>query len=215
MKKKHIGHIPPGTLLPQKSGIVRIHEYLYTEQTEGNRWVSVLGLPGDQDLELLGNRLNVHPMILASIQKDSVHSRVLDQGSYIFIAMPFFSLHMPSKDEPRIETRGVYFFLFPHMLVSIYSGKDNIFMPIEERLTHSKGRIRKLGEDYAREEATCFLRFWNCSSSTWSRTSICSGKKLRTSRQTYSSRRIPYPTLKPIEILHGHCGTCSCRSGNS
>ena len=167
MKKKHIGHIPPGTLLPQKSNIARIHEFLYTEETLSdhdstlsalpgkptgtagtNRWVSVLGTPGDQDLEILGNRLNVHPMILASIQKDSLHSRILDQGSFIFISMPFFSLHMPSKEEPRIETKGVYFLLFPHMLVSIYSGKDNIFIPIEERLTHSRGRIRKLGEDY-------------------------------------------------------------------
>ncbi|MBN2510185.1 MAG: magnesium/cobalt transporter CorA [Spirochaetales bacterium] len=164
MKKKRIGHIPPGTLIPQKSSIVRVYEYRYnesdshgractlaslsTEPSEESRWVSILGKPGDQDLEHIGERLNIHPMVLASIQKDSLHSRMIDQGDYIFITMPFFSLHIPPDDEPRIETRGVFFLLFPHMLVSIYCGKDNIFLPIEERLGNSQARIRKLKEDY-------------------------------------------------------------------
>ena len=164
-------HIPPGTLLQKTSRISAVTVYRYSEsffegksvdaasifdqlgslnnESDGNCWIHIVGEPGNEELLKLGNTLFIHPLQLSAIQKNEIDARSEDHGEYIFSSVPFFDLKQNDQnDDLVLRIGGLFFFLFRNMLLTVSTVKENIFLPVIERLERSIGRIRKMNADY-------------------------------------------------------------------
>lgn len=111
----------------------------------GVRWYDVRGLHDVSVISALGQRFNIHPLVLEDIL--DIHQRpkfeAYDNGfSFIFRALQF------QEDELELSTEQVALFVEKGVVISFQEKDDDLFRAVRERLETSSGRIRQRGSDY-------------------------------------------------------------------
>jgi magnesium transporter len=108
-------------------------------------WIDVNGVSQVKDLEKLGERFKIHPLVLEDILEVGQRPKVEDYDDYLYIVLN--SLRPGAADEELIAEE-ISLVLGPHYVLSFYEGEDDLFAPVRQRLLKAKGRIRKLGADF-------------------------------------------------------------------
>jgi len=158
--------MPPGSLvytgekehLPTKITITRYNEQAIVERQldaftaseltadPGEvTWINVTGITKDKDLEKLGECFNIHPLVLEDILELGQRPKVEDYEDYLYIVL---NSVRPGDEAEQLAAEEISLVLGPHYLLSFYTGADDLYAPIRERLLQGKGRIRKQGADY-------------------------------------------------------------------
>ncbi|MBU4357189.1 MAG: magnesium/cobalt transporter CorA [Proteobacteria bacterium] len=108
-------------------------------------WINVTGITKAKDLEKLGECFKIHPLVLEDILEVGQRPKVEDYDEYLYIVLNSIQ---PVAGGEELVAEEISLILGPHYLLSFYSGDDDIYASIRERLLQAKGRIRKLGADY-------------------------------------------------------------------
>jgi magnesium transporter len=158
--------MPPGSLvytgekahLPAKITITRYNENNFVERqvdalTECHIaddpgeviWINVTGISKVNDLEKVGECFKIHPLVLEDILEVGQRPKVEDYDDYLYIVL---NAIQPVAEGEKLVAEEISLVLGSHYLLSFYSGNDDIYAPIRERLLQAKGRVRKLGADY-------------------------------------------------------------------
>jgi magnesium transporter len=158
--------MPPGSLvytgekahLPAKITITRYNEHTIVErqvdsftecQLVGDpgevTWINVTGISRVNDLEKVGECFKIHPLVLEDILEVGQRPKVEDYDDYLYIVL---NAIQPVAEGEKLVAEEISLVLGSHYLLSFYSGNDDIYAPIRERLLQAKGRVRKLGADY-------------------------------------------------------------------
>jgi magnesium transporter len=158
--------MPPGSLvytgdkghLAAKITITRYNEQTIVErpvdsftecQLSGDpgevTWINVTGISKVTDLENLGECFKIHPLVLEDILEVGQRPKVEDYDEYLYIVLNSIR---PGADGEELAAEEISLVLGPHYLLSFYSGADDLFVSVRERLLQAKGRVRKLGADY-------------------------------------------------------------------
>jgi magnesium transporter len=158
--------MPPGSLvytgdkghLPAKITITRYNEQNIVESqvdafTECQMaadpgevtWINVTGISRVKDLEKVGECFKIHPLVLEDILEVGQRPKVEDYDEYLYIVLNSIQ---PVAEGDKLVAEEISLVLGPNYLLSFYTGADDIYAPIRERLLQNKGRIRKLGADY-------------------------------------------------------------------
>jgi magnesium transporter len=158
--------MPPGSLvytgekahLPAKITITRYNEHTIAErqvdsftecQLVGDpgevTWINVTGISRVNDLEKVGECFKIHPLVLEDILEVGQRPKVEDYDDYLYIVL---NAIQPVAEGEKLVAEEISLVLGAHYLLSFYSGNDDIYAPIRERLLQAKGRVRKLGADY-------------------------------------------------------------------
>lgn len=124
------------------NSVKEIDPYTDTPQVT---WVNVYGLHDTELIKQIGEKFNIHPLVLEDILNTETRPKIEMTDSYIFIAMKMLTYN---KDENRIDTEQVSFILGNSFVFSFLEKSDNIFNPIKDRITNNYGRVRKQTSDY-------------------------------------------------------------------
>jgi len=108
-------------------------------------WINVTGISKVRDLEQVGECYKIHPLVLEDILEVGQRPKVEDYDEYLYIVL---NAIQPVAEGEELVAEEISLILGPDYLLSFYSGADDIFAPIRERLLQAKGRIRKMGADY-------------------------------------------------------------------
>ena len=166
-KRSHKTGLPPGALVhigEKWSEQARISVMQYNEETLREKeladvrelpvpsgaslttWIHVDGLHDTAMLEQLGEKFDLHPLVLEDILNTDHRPKMEDMGPYIFVILKCFAADVPAMSEVKAEQ--VSLILGSNYVLSLQEKESNLLAPIRERIRQNKGRIRKAGADY-------------------------------------------------------------------
>ncbi|TFG27998.1 MAG: magnesium/cobalt transporter CorA [Promethearchaeota archaeon] len=165
IKKTKVG-LPPGTLIftgekrveKEKITIIdynekdfhikeiqKLEEDLNVIEDSIVRWINVSGINQVNLIEKLGDQFQIHPLVLEDILNPNQRPKIEEFENQIFIVLRMLSWN---KEEKQIVSEQISIILTQNCVITFREIDNKIFYPIIERLTKSKGRIRKMGADY-------------------------------------------------------------------
>ena len=124
------------------NSVEEIDPYTDTPQVT---WVNVCGLHDTELIKQIGEKFNIHPLVLEDILNTETRPKIEVTDKYVFIAMKMLAYNTTTNE---IETEQVSFILGDTFVFSFLEKSDNIFNPIKDRITNNYGRVRKQPSDY-------------------------------------------------------------------
>ncbi|MFX1257515.1 MAG: magnesium/cobalt transporter CorA [Promethearchaeota archaeon] len=164
-RSKKIG-LPPGTLLymgertieKEKIIIIDYNEEVYQKseinKIESNlkefndsiiRWINIYGIGQVEVIETLGKQFNLHPLLLEDVLNPQQRPKIENFTNYLFVVLKILRW---SKEDKKIISEQISFVLGKNYVISFNESNNDLFNPIVERISNSKGRIRVMGADY-------------------------------------------------------------------
>jgi len=108
-------------------------------------WINVDGVADTETIKALGERYDLHPLVLEDIVTPDQRPKMEDYGSYIYIV-----LNMLSRDPSTraVQSEQISIVLGANYVLSFQEKPGDVFDPIRERIRNNKGRIRRMKADY-------------------------------------------------------------------
>ena len=162
---KKVG-LPPGTLVhigEKKTEKIRIRLMDYDEHNLEEReieriedcfafkespsitWINIDGLHDTSIIERIGERFDIHPLVLEDILHTDQRPKVEDFENYLFIILKML---FTNEGSSMINTEQFSLILRSNLVITFQEREGDVFDPIRERLRKGKGRIRRMGSDY-------------------------------------------------------------------
>jgi magnesium transporter len=110
----------------------------------GSKWVIVTGLADTQLINDICEFSGLHPLTTEDILNTHQRPKIESFDDYIYIVIKVI---LPMEDE-GIYSEQASIILFEDTIITFLENDDRIFEPLIRRLTASKGRLRKNGNDY-------------------------------------------------------------------
>ncbi|MFO7850633.1 MAG: magnesium/cobalt transporter CorA [Spirochaetia bacterium] len=184
-ERRRVG-LPPGTLLREESSgretsyeLFRFNPQTYSEESgtgipdleqlndpKTSVWINLVGVEDSEILSRLGERLNIHPIILEDIQNTVQRPKFEEYGELDFLVFrmlravgppdaPGSGAETGSLDEDKtkydleiIESEQISLLLGDNFVISFQERPGDVFDPIRSRIRKGRGRIRHEGADY-------------------------------------------------------------------
>lgn len=158
--------LPPGTLVhvgERKAETIRITYIDYDEQNFGEKqvsnvedcfafkttptttWINIDGLHDVQVIEKLGQRFELHPLVLEDVLHTGQRPKYEEYDKHMFIVLTMLGYN---GDNQMVETEQVSIILGSNFVISFQERVGDVFEQIRDRLRNAKGRIRRMGPDY-------------------------------------------------------------------
>ena len=120
--------------------------YMYAEK-DSITWINVDGTDQITQIEKLGKKYGLHPLLLEDIVYADQRPKLDDYGDHIFIVIKMLGYDDVKKE---ITAEQVSLVLGKNYVISFQESnkKGDVFDPNRERIRNNKGKIRKLGADY-------------------------------------------------------------------
>jgi magnesium transporter len=108
-------------------------------------WIDITGLHETDILKQLGERYELHPLVLEDIVNTHQRPKVEDYGDYLFIVLRMLSY---DEEDKMITSEQFSIVLGPRYVLTFQERVGDVFDPVRERIRQAKGRIRLSGPDY-------------------------------------------------------------------
>lgn len=166
IKRSKKAGLPPGTLIyigEKKTETVRITVFDYDAQNFQERtlqkiedcfplketptvsWINIDGLHDVQVLEKLGNRFDIHPLVLEDILSTGQRPKTEDTAGYLFIVLRMLQFDEASQS---VHSEQVSLIFGSNYVISFQEAPGDVFDSVRDRIRKGNGRIRKMGSDY-------------------------------------------------------------------
>lgn len=108
-------------------------------------WLNVYGLQDPQLLAAIGQRFNLHPLVLEDILNTDQRPKVDDYEDYLYLVARLFDYHPRSH---QLGSDQVSLILGKDFVLSFQERPSGTFAALRERLRANRNQIRRLGADY-------------------------------------------------------------------
>lgn len=125
--------------------VVSVEECFEYKKTPSISWINIDGLHEVSVIETVGNRFEIHPLILEDILNTAQRPKFEDMEKNVFVVLKMLRF---DEDGKKIISEQVSFVLMHNCVVSFQENIGDVFEPVRDRIRNSKGRIRKMGADY-------------------------------------------------------------------
>lgn len=124
---------------------VSLEDALEAVEKGKKRWINVIGVHDPSLIAAIGQRLEVHPLVLEDMMHTTQRPKFEDHEKYVYVV-----LRMLQFEESRQEVLGeqISLLLFDQLAISFQEKSGDVFASIRERLRSGSGRLRKSGPDY-------------------------------------------------------------------
>jgi len=157
---------PPGTLIyvgEERAEKVGITVFTYDETNYEERviddldeiviekekptitWINIDGIHNNKIIETIGNKFDIHPLILEDIMNSEQRIKAEDLENSIFLVLKMI-YYRPNTKNIAIEQISIIF--GSNFVISFQECPGDIFDPIRDRIRTGKGRLRKAGADF-------------------------------------------------------------------
>lgn len=164
-KSKEVG-LPPGTLIhvgEKKSETVRIRQIIYNDTyfeekelssidecpssigKQAVTWISIAGLHQVDIIKKIGQRLDLHPLVLEDILDTRQRPKMSDFEDYLLVFARMLSYQ---EGDEHLESEQFSLILGPGYVISFQETPGDFFDVIISRLKIGKDPIRKKRADY-------------------------------------------------------------------
>lgn len=159
--------LPPGSLIhvgdDDLSGSMTIDLFLYNAQEVSERglesiadftdidpsshtgWINIDGLNSERMLSAIGERFNLHPLLLEDILNTDHRPKVEEYQDCLFVVTKMLAL---DEETGGIQMEQICFVLRKGLVISFQETPGDVLDPIRERLRKDLGRVRRCGSDY-------------------------------------------------------------------
>ncbi|MBU0513592.1 MAG: magnesium/cobalt transporter CorA [Proteobacteria bacterium] len=107
-------------------------------------WIRVVGLHEVEVTRRLGERFDLHSLVLEDILNTQHRPKVDEYPGYLFLVFKTFAW----EDGETLRARQISLVLGQGYVVSFEEGPDSALDAIQERIARGRGRIRRMGADY-------------------------------------------------------------------
>jgi len=126
-------------------GCKQVNECLNFENINNTYWLNIDGLKQPNIISTIGEKLNLHPLLLEDILDTHHRPKIEEFDGYIYFTLKIITIN---KKKKRIKLKQVSLVLGPNWLLSFQEEEGHIFDSIRMRLEQKKGLIRKFKADY-------------------------------------------------------------------
>ncbi|MBN2211583.1 MAG: magnesium/cobalt transporter CorA [Sedimentisphaerales bacterium] len=116
---------------------------LLADPAAGVAWLNIDGLHDVGVIETIGQRFDLHPLVLEDILHTDQRAKVELDDRYIYAV-----LQMLRPENDYIQSEQISLILTDRWVLTFQEAPGDVFDPIRDRIRQNKGRIRKLGPDY-------------------------------------------------------------------
>jgi magnesium transporter len=109
------------------------------------KWINVDGIHDPEIITQLGEMMHLHPLTREDIMNSNHRPKAEHFDNYIHFTLKMLIFNAKTIE---IESEQISFILTKNAVVSFQENPHDIFQPIRERISSSKGRIRSRKADY-------------------------------------------------------------------
>ncbi|MDH5561393.1 MAG: magnesium/cobalt transporter CorA [Deltaproteobacteria bacterium] len=155
--------LPPGSLVyvGKKNELAECHfvsfdqnQYQTRTTTQFNKsieyvdpdqmtWLSFQGLPNSQEIEALGKKFNLHPLLLEDILNQQHPPKIEINDDVIFVIIRYFK-----HSDETVIAENVSLILGPNYLLTFHTNQEDLFKLIRLRIQSKGNRIQDIGISY-------------------------------------------------------------------
>jgi magnesium transporter len=129
----------------QETEVASLDECLAYRDKKSVTWINISGLHDIEIIEKLGEKFNLHPLLMEDIVNTEQRPKLEDYDDYLFVIMKM--LYAESENR-AVQHEQVSLVLTPGVVISLQEKAGDVFDPVRQRIRKGKGRIRKSGTDY-------------------------------------------------------------------
>jgi len=122
-----------------------LQDALMRKETNPVSWINIDQLHDVELMEKLGSHYEIHPLLMEDILNTDLRPKVEDEDDYVMLSLKMLQYE---EQTDNLTTDQVSLILGKNYVISFREKPDNIFEPIINRLSSSKGSIRSRGADY-------------------------------------------------------------------
>lgn len=111
----------------------------------GVTWINIEGVHDDQLIKSIGEKFELHPLLLEDIMDTTQRPKYENHLSYLFIVLKMMRLNEAAS---HVTAEQVSFVIGPNYLMSFQEETGDVFESVRERIRKQTTRIRKRGNDY-------------------------------------------------------------------
>ena len=108
-------------------------------------WINVIGLHQVDVIEMIGKRLNIHPLVLEDIANTDQHPKLEDYENYIFLIMKMFQFDQ-MNNELQMQQIGILCGF--NYVISFFEKESDVFEPVRVRIKEGRKTLRNSNSDY-------------------------------------------------------------------
>ena len=113
-------------------------------QTPGIKWLNVSGIHNPELIEKIGNKFDVHKLVLEDIVNTTQQPKIENFPDCIYVVVKMF--YVDSNSEIRME--HINFLIKKNILISFQEVNGDVFEPVRKRLRDGRKKIRESNSDY-------------------------------------------------------------------
>jgi magnesium transporter len=129
----------------ERKDLKKIEECFSEENNDFIKWINVEGIHDVSIIQKIGNKFNLHPLMLEDIVSIGQRPKMDDYEDYILVVLKMIYYNQSSK---KIVTEQVSFVLIGNYIFSFQEFEGDVFDEVRKRVETAKGNIRKQGADY-------------------------------------------------------------------
>ncbi len=122
-----------------------VAECLRFKDTKPVTWIQVTGLHEIEKISELGQRFEIHPLVLEDILNTSSRPKAEVFDDYVFIVSKLLRY---DHDTKNVEVQQFALVVFKTVVISFLEAPTPIFDPVLDRIKKGMGRIRGAAQDY-------------------------------------------------------------------
>ena len=112
---------------------------------EAMLWVDVAGLSNVEEIQEIGRRFNLHPLLLEDVLNTDQRPKFEDFDDTLYVVLKALSC---DRDTGQVLPEQVSLVLGDGFVITFQERRTGLFKGVRERLRNGKGRIRGRGADY-------------------------------------------------------------------
>lgn len=129
----------------EEKQVTSIEDCFSFKATPTVTWINIDGLHDISIIEKLGQKYELHPLVLEDILHTGQRPKAESYENYIFMVLTMLDYN---ADHQKVDTEQVSIVIGTNFVISFQERIGDVFDQIRDRLRNSKGRIRKMDPDY-------------------------------------------------------------------
>lgn len=128
-----------------------VEELLKFREKDSNTWVCLEGLKNVEITELIGQYFEIHPLVLEDILNTHQRPKFEEHKDYLYIVLKGLALEQddaPDAGNFTVNYEQISILVLNDFVFTFKEKKDDMFLPLIQRIRSSNGRVRSLGTDY-------------------------------------------------------------------
>ena len=130
----------------EKKELENIEDFFQLRNSKRTNWLIVQGVHNVEIIEKLGEKMNIHPVVLEDIVNIFQRTKIEVFDDILFIVLKAFK-YSTEKNNKLVE-KQISFILHEDTVIIFLEDKIEFLKHAINRLQSSYGRIRKFGSDY-------------------------------------------------------------------